>query len=507
MGLSPSLYIGTTGVLTHQTGLAVVSHNIANMNTVGFKASSPHFQTLLSESLATALPWSNQVGQGSSVAAVLKDLDVGPLETTTFGTDIAIGSEHGWFVLSDARGAIRYSRAGNFRFDREGYLRNPSGLFVHGVPPKSPEAGSGEPIRLALTPDPQDPTASVAMSPGQATAVINFAANINAASQDTALSTTSTFTGLFEAWDASTNSFPSGAYLSSLTVYDSTGAAHGLSFLIDPATGAQNLLTDHRIMEFLLTTDPASDGSGKTTKRGILAAGTLTFSPEGELLQMSLFSGANDDPATWTPVPLDAEGYPLLPVSFAGAPPQNIRINLGLHDTQTPPAWSNPNATLATLGNSAINLPALGGPLKNALAMTSYVGPSATINQNQDGFGIGYLQEVFVRGDGMLLGKYSNGQDLELARLVLADFTNPQGLRSEGGNLYAAVPEAGTVRYGFAGTKRFGHVYGNSLEQANVDLATEFVRMILYQKGIEANAKVITTADQVIQTALQTKRV
>jgi flagellar hook protein FlgE len=508
MGLSPSLYIGATGIMTHQTGLDVVSHNLANMNTTGFKASTAHFATLMSETISTGTSAFHQVGQGASVSSILRDMDVGPLETTSIGTDVAIGGEYGWFVLTDAAGTIRYSRAGNFRFDHEGYLRNPAGLMVHGVPAGSTQAGTGEPIRLTLSPDPQDPTASVAASPGQATSSITFVANLNAASLDTAPSSTAPFTALFDAWDASSNMLPSGAYLSSLTVYDAAGTAHPISLIFDPAKDAQPLQNGQRIMEFLVTTDPALDGSaGKTTKKGILGAGTLTFSPEGNLLSMSLFSGTSDDPAAWTPVPLDQEGYPLLPVTFSGAEPQNIRLDMGLRDTQAQPGWINPNATLASLGSDAANLPALGSPSKKALAMTNYMGPSATITQSQDGFGVGYLQDVFVRADGTLVGKYTNGQDLDLYRLVLADFTNPQGLRSEGGNLFSAAPEAGSIRYGFAGTGRLGQVRGSTLEQANVDLATEFVHMIIYQKGIEANAKVITTADQVIQTAIQSKRV
>lgn len=508
MGLSPSLYVGATGIMTHQTGLDVVSHNIANMNTTGFKASTAHFATLISETIPTGTSAFHQVGQGASVSSILRDMDVGPLETTSIGTDVAVGGEYGWFVLADETGAIRYSRAGNFRFDNDGYLRNPAGLMVHGVPAGSTQAGTGEPIRLTLSPDPQDPTASVAASPGQVTSAITFAANLNAASQDNVPSSTAPFTALFDTWDASTNTLPSGAYLSSMTVYDSAGAAHDISLIFDPAGDAQPLQNGQRIMEFLVTTDPTHDGNtGKNTKLGVLGAGTLTFSPEGNLLSMSLFSGTSDDPAAWTPVPLDEEGYPLLPATFSGAEPQNIRLDMGLRDAQTQPGWINPTATLASLGTDAANLPTLGSASKKALAMTNYMAPSATITQSQDGFAVGYLQDVFVRADGTLVGKYSNGQDLDLAQLVLADFTNPQGLRSEGGNLFSAVPEAGSIRYGFAGTGRLGQVRGSTLEQANVDLATEFVHMIIYQKGIEANAKVITTADQVIQTAIQSKRV
>ena len=363
------------------------------------------------------------------------------------------------------------------------------------------------PIQLTMNPDPQNPKLPVAMSPGQPTTTILFAANISASAMDTAPSATSPMTALFDAWNAPTSTFPSGAYLSSLTLYAPNGAPHQVSLIFDPAKEVQDLTTGHRVMEFLLTCAPNEDGNpGTSTKKGILGAGTLTFSPEGNLLNMSIFQGTSDDPATWTPTPLDSTGLPQLQVTFAGAQSQTITLDLGIRDAQPTPAWSNPTITLADLGISAQNLPALGSPSTGALAITSYTGPSATITQSQDGFGEGYLQDVFVRADGTLMGKYSNGQDLALSRLVLADFTNPQGLHSEGGNLFSAAPEAGAIRYDFAGNGRLGRVYGSTLEQSNVDLAEEFVAMILYQKGVEANAKVITTADQVIQTAIQTKR-
>ena len=143
---------------------------------------------------------------------------------------------------------------------------------------------------------------------------------------------------------------------------------------------------------------------------------------------------------------------------------------------------------------------------RGALAVTNFSSGSTTIFQNQNGYERGFLQSVSVDTGGTIIGNYSNGQQQGLYKIPLADFINPQGLLREGGNLFSATAESGAETLGWAAEGPFGAVVSRSLENSNVDLATEFVNMIVTQKGFDANSKVITTSDQVLQTAIQMKR-
>ena len=105
-----------------------------------------------------------------------------------------------------------------------------------------------------------------------------------------------------------------------------------------------------------------------------------------------------------------------------------------------------------------------------------------------------------------MTGRYSNGQVLELYALTLTDFNNVWGLRREGGNLFAETRESGPALTGIAGQGRLGTVASNSLELSNVDLATEFVKMISTQKGFQANSKTITTTDVMLDEVIRMKR-
>ncbi len=139
----------------------------------------------------------------------------------------------------------------------------------------------------------------------------------------------------------------------------------------------------------------------------------------------------------------------------------------------------------------------------SAISTTNYATGSKTLFKNQDGYGKGYLQDVNVRGDGVVLGIYSNGQTLEQAQVVLADFVNYGGLRAIGGNNYLASEEAGAVTVSAPGENNIGEVVGNALEMSNVNLAGQFVHLISTQRIFQANSVSIKTADEVYQTALQ----
>ncbi len=142
----------------------------------------------------------------------------------------------------------------------------------------------------------------------------------------------------------------------------------------------------------------------------------------------------------------------------------------------------------------------------NALATTSYAAASTTIFQGQNGYGQGRLQDISVDADGVIIGQYSNGQNIEQAQLVLATFTNHQGLRAEGHNSFVATPEAGAPILGTPSSGPFGRVANYSLEMSNVDLGREMVNLITTQRAFQANAKSISTTDEIYEKLLQMVR-
>ncbi len=512
MGISSSMYIGTTGILAHQTNMSVISDNIANLNTLGFKSSRALFGTLISRQLAAATV-ENQIGQGVGVSSIYRDMGVGALETTTTSTDIAIGGAGFFLVSPDASDDVFYTRAGNFRFDNAGYLRDPAGNILQGYrlplesiledDPAIPEAASAaiEDIQLITQED------GTVVSEPEATTEVRMSINLDSDSLDSTVDAASPFTALFDSWDAGLEEPLDGrayAYESSIKIYDANGNSHVLRAYFDPVDDVDGT-SGNRAWEYLVTVPAAEDASALEAKKGIVMAGTLTFTPAGELLNMSAFSGTSDDKSSWTPVPLSEDGFPQLTFTPADAAPITTSLDFGLN---TANGWNLPDgvASMADLGTNIAGLPGMIGAERGVLALTNFASGSTTIFQNQNGYQRGFLQNVTVDTAGTIIGNFSNGQRQALYRIPLADFINPQGLFREGGNLFSATSQAGGAILGWASEGRLGAVVSNSLENSNVDLATEFVNMIVTQKGFDANSKVITTSDQVVQTAIQMKR-
>lgn len=136
---------------------------------------------------------------------------------------------------------------------------------------------------------------------------------------------------------------------------------------------------------------------------------------------------------------------------------------------------------------------------------TQFNSESVVISQNQNGFGAGNLTGVEIDPDGIVIASYSNGQQTKIAQLVLGKFVNPNGLRLVGSNLFSETTSSGPARTGLPGPE-LGKVFTNSLEQSNVDMGAEFVRMITAQRGFQANSKIITTVDELLGELINLKR-
>jgi flagellar hook protein FlgE len=244
-------------------------------------------------------------------------------------------------------------------------------------------------------------------------------------------------------------------YSTSLPVYDSLGDPHNVSMYFRKA-----IETDSSANWEWFAYVPAGDTASGEAE--VQARGTLTFNNSGILIAQK----AGDETEWLT----ESGGF-----DFAlGDAGQFVDIDFGF-DSQT-------NVT------------------------TQFSAASSTLYQTQDGYGSGFLQDVAVDPDGKITGNYSNGQVLYLAQVALTNFTNPWGLSREGGNNYSATRSAGSPLTGPPGTQGTGRISPNSLEQSNVDLSTEFVAMIIQQRGFQANSKIITTTDSMLAELINLKR-
>ncbi len=144
-------------------------------------------------------------------------------------------------------------------------------------------------------------------------------------------------------------------------------------------------------------------------------------------------------------------------------------------------------------------------PISLIFDTTQFNSESTVISQSQNGYGAGNLTNVGINEDGTVLASYSNGEQVKIATLVLAKFNNPGGLELAGSNMYVSTENSGDPRTGLPGPE-LGTIYTNSLEQSNVDMGQEFVRMITVQRGFQANSKIITSVDEMLGELINLKR-
>jgi len=166
---------------------------------------------------------------------------------------------------------------------------------------------------------------------------------------------------------------------------------------------------------------------------------------------------------------------------------------------------ANPTITITGLSNGAEDLEIEWNLVGNN-NFTGYALLSSTSSQIQNGYAAGTLQSVSVDDEGFVVKAYSNGQLIPGYRIALAGFSSYAGLARTGGNLYSESLTSGQPIFGTPGNGGLGGINSRSLEMSNVDLATEFVRMITTQRAFQANSRVITTSDEILQELINLKR-
>lgn len=138
--------------------------------------------------------------------------------------------------------------------------------------------------------------------------------------------------------------------------------------------------------------------------------------------------------------------------------------------------------------------------------LSQFAAPSTAVVRDQDGYTMGDLERISIDPTGTVTGAFTNGVTLTLAQIVLADFNNPAGLIRSGDNMYQVSANSGSPVLGFSGEGSQSSVTSGALEMSNVDLAQEFTGMITAQRGFQSNARVITTADEMLQEVVTLKR-
>lgn len=389
-----SFQIALSGINAASADLGVISNNIANAATLGFKESRVEFSELITK--------------GVTIASEKQQFSLGTIDFTGNNLDLAISGE-GFFTLKD-NGSLVYSRSGAFGVDNEGFVVNSFGQRLQVFP----EAGRGVfdignlvDLRLA-----------VGEAPPAATTRGEVAVNLPANAEPPP-------SPVFDPLDV--DSFNNST---STTVFDSLGAPHVATFYFvkDAANGAW---TTH------LTIDGEQVDAGQA----------IQFDANG--LVETPANGNLDFP----------------PFAFdSGAEPLDVSFDF---------------------------------------SDTTQFGDQFTITRVfQDGFGVGLLNGIDVDNSGVVSARYSNGTTQALGQVAMTAFTNPQGLRVDGDNNWVETTDSGAPVRGVAGTSRFGLVQSGALEQSNVDLTQQLVDMIISQRNFQANARMISTQDEVQQSIL-----
>lgn len=427
MGILSSLYTGVSGMTAQGEALSVIGDNIANANTVGFKASRAEFQDIISKNLK-GIVGGNQIGRGVKIGAVNPILSQGNIDATEKVTDLAISGD-GYFKVKGSDGES-FTRDGSFHFDREGYLVTNDNQKVQGF--STDEKGN---IVNKMT-DIKFPRALI---PAKATKELKLDLNLDSRMEPTKK---------FDPADPYSTSH----YSTGVEMYDSQGNKHLVSFFF-------NKVND-REWEFKGLVDGKEISGGEEGKMSEVAAGKLMFTVDGKL---------------------DSQETTSTNFNFKGGALQDQQVKLNFGD-------------------------AIKDGGKGLDGTKQYGKNSDLISWHQDGAAAGTITGLSFNDEGTLTAVYSNGQANDLAQIALAKFENPEALFKVGNNRLKESRDSGTASVGAPGAAGRGKLFAKSLERSTVDLATEFVNMIQNQRGFQANAKTITTTDELLNEVIQLKR-
>ncbi len=568
MALTSTLFTGLSGLDVNQSRLNVVGNNIANANTVAFKASralfKPQFYVTDSNGSAPTSEFGgtnpSQRGLGAVVASVEKDFTAGPIETTGRSTDMAIDGD-GFFIVQGTT-AQKFTRDGSFVLNTANQLVTSNGDFVQGygvdlnsniipgaltnvtIPINTDtQAKETSNVRLEGNLDSSGVVASGASILESQTLKTVDGSNIDSTTALTNLSSSSSTppVALFTTGQVLTLSAQKGGrdLTESTFTVGNTGQATlgdlmtffrnglGIDTTISPAptpAPGVTLVPDstNTTAQIKIQGNTGSEnalslaGSAFTTSTG---ASPLAFTedPSSSATGESVHTSFIAYDSLGSPLTVDITAVLETKASsgnvwrFYASSPGNTTGNLSVGDGTL--TFDNEGRLQSSTGSTVwINRDNTGAksPLAVKLdfsSMTSLTSQSSKmVISSQDGSSLGTLSSFSIGTDGTITGSYSNGMMRTLGQIAIAMFKNPQGLVDAGGNMYTTGPGSGIPIITSPQSLGAGGVRAQALELANVDLSKEFTNLIIASTGFSASSRVITTSDQLITELLNSSR-
>jgi flagellar hook protein FlgE len=443
-----SLFSGVSGLRNHQIRMDVIGNNVSNVNTVAFKSGRVTFKEGFAQLVAGA---SRPPGDHGGINPIQVGLgtQIGSIDTLfsqgnieTTGIGTDLALQGESMFVVAKAGQHYYTRSGNFQLDADGRLVSPTNGFV--VQGK-----------MAVNGVFQDGVQDIKLPFGQKTAAkattnVTLAGNLDASAPvfNPGFKSDGVTPATLDPLSSTQRSIPgnSKSYKDvSITVYDSLGDKKELKLVLWKS-GATTW--DWKV-------NP--DGLGTSTNLSA-ATGTLSFLADGTLNQSSF------SPPTITYTPDDHAS------------------------------------------DMTITIDPRGGAVGGTNGLTQFSGQSNTVLRDQDGYASGTLQNFTIDRTGTITGAFTNGTNVALGQIALADFNNPGGLIRSGDNMYTVSGNSGNPVLGYALEGAQAEITSGALEMSNVDLAQEFTAMIVAQRGFQANGRVITTSDQMLEELVQLKR-
>ena len=450
MGLT-TFATGLSGLNSNSQGLNVVGNNLANLNTTGYKASNISFSEVLGQVFST--PGTAQsgnlthLGLGSQVAGIRAVFSQGGIQTSSNPLDVAIQGK-GFLVVKDG-GNQYFTRAGNMHLDADGNLVAENGFNMQGYR-RNATTGAVDP-NLGLG----DIAVPNGLMPPKSTSEFEVGMNLDAAADDGA------------------------KFTSTVQIFDTQGKAHLATLSFQKEIGA----TDAKWrFDVTIPNNEVAGVASTDTQRYSLLTGAVATTP----------------PAAGAFV-FDSTGA--LTSAYVGADPT---VYPALADISIPPSGGSMPALAngASLDPTVWKLTSATGKVD----ITAYASPNEVTSSSQNGAAAGSLTSLAIQPDGTLVGVFSNGKTLNIAQLALAQVSNLDGLVSHGQGLFTESRASGASHIGVPGEGGRGRLMSGALEQSNVDLASELTKIITFQRGYQANARIITTTDQILQETMNLLR-
>jgi flagellar hook protein FlgE len=497
---------GLSGLNGAAKSLDVIGNNIANASTVGFKGSTTQFADVYASSLNGAGGIS--AGIGVKVAAIAQQFTQGNIEASNNPLDIAINGAG--FFRTEVSGMVQYSRNGQFSLDKNGFLINAQGAKLTGYGLNQ----NGQIVAGAPTPLQIDTSDLAPVT----TTKVKMELNLDSR-------TTEPTNAPFDADDPTTYNKQT-----PMSVYDTLGNPHVLSTYYvktGPGTWDVYAANDGTEVTNLAVAAAATGNAGVQSARAAWEAATKAVPPVPATIAAALnayataASGAvstaagtaGATAANQTEITTAATNAALVP----GATPAEVDAAMAkvisvpskpvgklVFDTN----GSMNKVSSTDAGKLSISLPVFPStgseptmPMTIDYDGTTQYGTATSEKRLvQDGYAAGTLQRFTTGTDGTILGQYSNGQTRPLGQVILANFTNPNGLEPLGNNAWAESANSGVPLLGTPNSGSFGVLQQSAVEASNVDLTAELVNMITAQRVYQANAQTIKTQDSVLQT-------